>query len=189
MCDRISAAGVGSGHQGGGIVAPIDPAQQARVIAATEAYLVRAERIFDRPFERIPVLFNLRGRAAGQYRRSGKGACIRYNPHIFAKYFEDNVAVTVPHEVAHYVTDCVYGLNSIRPHGAQWRALMQTFEADASRTFSYSLEGVPQRTVQRHAYRCGCAIHQLTSHRHNRIRRGESRYLCRRCGEALVPQG
>lgn len=189
MCDRISTAGTSGGRQGRALIAPIDSEQREHVIATTEAFLMRAERIFDRSFECIAVRFDLRGRAAGQYRRTGQGACIRYNPHIFAKYFEDNVAVTVPHEVAHYVTDCVYGLKRIRPHGPEWQALMQAFGADAARTFRYSLEGVPLRSQRRHPYRCGCTTHQLTSRRHNRIRRGESRYLCRHCGEVLVPQG
>lgn len=167
-------------------VEPIDQAQRQLVIAATEDYVHRASDLLDRSFAPVPVAFDLTGRAAGMYRVRWERRLIRYNPYIFAKYFDDNLAVTVPHEVAHYVTDIVHGLKNIRPHGRQWQALMAAFGAEASRTCSYDLTGVPLRRHKRHSYRCACTTHQLTSRRHNKLQRNQVRYLCRYCGGELA---
>ena len=133
----------------------------------------------------VAVTFDLTGSAAGMYRVHGAERVIRYNPYIFAKYFANNLAVTVPHEVAHYVTDRLYGLRNIRPHGAEWKTVMRSLGADPSVTARYDLSGVPVRRQRRYSYRCECSAHQLSSCRHNKIQRGQSSYLCRRCGSAI----
>jgi len=171
------------------MVEPIGAPRRQRVIAATESYIGRAEMLLGRSFAAIPVLFDLTGRAAGMYRVSQKGRAIRYNPYIFAKAFADNLATTVPHEVAHYVVDVVHGWRNVRPHGAEWQAVMAVLGAEPSRTGAYDLTGVPVRTQRRHPYRCGCTTYQLTTRRHNQVRRGAIRYRCRRCGEELVAAG
>lgn len=170
------------------MIEPIDREQQQRVISTTREYIFRAEEFYHRRFEMIPVNFDLKGRSTGMYRVQHGQREIRYNPYLFAKYFADNLAVTVPHEVAHYATDLIYGLRKIRPHGEEWRALMQAFGADASRTCDYDLEGVPIRAHQRHSYQCGCSDHKLTSRRHNKVLRGGIEYTCRQCGSRLVYQ-
>ena len=133
----------------------------------------------------VAVTFDLTGSAAGMYRVHGAERVIRYNPYIFAKYFANNLAVTAPHEVAHYVTDRLYGLRNIRPHGAEWKTVMRSLGADPCVTASYDLSGVPVRRQRRFSYRCECSTHQLSSCRHNKIQRGQSSYLCRRCGSTL----
>ncbi|MBQ0719742.1 MAG: SprT-like domain-containing protein [Gammaproteobacteria bacterium] len=167
------------------IIAPINAAQQAQVLDKTQATLALAERQYGRQFTAIPVLFDLRGRCSGMYRVRGKERVIRFNPHIFAKYFSDNLATTVPHEVAHYVSDCLYGLGDIRPHGEEWRGVMQVFKADDSRTAAYDLEGIPTRRQRYFDYRCVCQSHRLSSRRHYKLARGEVMYNCRQCGENL----
>jgi SprT protein len=168
-------------------VEPIDVVRRRRVVTATESYIARAGKLLGRSFAAIPVLFDLAGRAAGMYRVNQGGRVIRYNPYLFAKAFADHLATTVPHEVAHYITDMVHGWRNVRPHGAEWQALMVAFGAEPSRTCAYDLAGVPLRTQRRHAYRCGCTTHRLTSRRHNQVRRGAMRYYCRHCGEQLIP--
>lgn len=163
----------------------INNEQQAQVVRETARYIQLAETLLSRKFDDIPVLFNLRGRAAGMYKVTRQERFIRYNPWIFARYYAENLAVTVPHEVAHYITDQVHGLRNVRPHGAEWRELMRMFGADASRTALFDLEGLPQRTYRKYAYRCDCNTHQLTSRRHNRIVRDRARYYCRHCGTVI----
>ena len=167
------------------LIDPIRPEQQQQVVALTQHYVMRAGAMFNRTFASIPVLFNLKGRTAGMYRVKRGQREIRYNPYLFAKYYDDNLAITIPHEVAHYVTDVMYGLSSIRPHGEEWRKVMQMFGADASRTCRYDLEGIPVRRLQRHEYRCGCEVYKLSAHRHRRIQSGRTRYFCRNCGIEL----
>lgn len=171
------------------MVEPIGARQQRQVRAATEGFILRAEQLFGRGFERIPVLFDLRGRAAGMFKVAGRRRWIRYNPWIFSKYFTENLRDTVPHEVAHYIVHELYGSRSIKPHGHQWRGLMQHFGADAGVTFDLDLAGIPRRRQRTHAYRCGCREHQLSSTRHNRVLRGTGRYHCLACGTELLYAG
>jgi len=167
-------------------VEPIDEGQRRRVVAATADCLARAGEALGQRFAEIPVLFDLTGRAAGMYRVSRGERVIRYNPYIFAKALADNLANTVPHEVAHYVADLVYGRDHVRPHGAEWRRVMATLGADPGRTHAYDLSGVPIRNQRRHPYRCACTTHHLTTRRHNQALRGTVSYRCRHCGEALT---
>jgi SprT protein len=91
------------------LVKPIDDTQRQRVIDETMACIHMASDLFNQSFDLIPVNFDLRGRAAGMYRVRNGQRVIRYNPWLFARYFEDNLANTVPHEVAHYIVDMVHG--------------------------------------------------------------------------------
>ena len=171
------------------LLEPIDERQQLQVRRETEDCLQRAGAIFG--FSPVPVAvsFDLTGRAAGMY-RVRRGAChIRYNPWIFAKYYEDNLAVTIPHEVAHHVTDRLYGLRNIRPHGPEWQAVMRSLGVSPRATAQYDLSGVPVRRQRRFSYRCACATHQLTAARHNKVRRGDVVYRCRSCRSTLVFSG
>jgi SprT protein len=167
------------------VVAPLGSEQRQRVVEATRATIGQAAELFDRRFAQIPVTFELRGRAAGMYVVRGGQRVIRYNPHIFAKYFSDNLANTVPHEVAHYVTDALYGLRSVRPHGPEWRAVMRAFGAEPAATCRYDLAGIPVRRQRRYSYQCGCMTHSVSAVRHNRIQGGQARYHCRHCQTPL----
>lgn len=164
---------------------PIDRQREAQVRARTTDYIDLAGSFFGRRFDPVEVTFDLSGKAAGMYRVRGEKRVIRYNPWIFSKYFDDNLAVTVPHEVAHYICEQVYGLGNIKPHGREWKQVMDRFGADASRTCDYDLSGIPVRKTRKYRYECGCDSHWLGSQRHNRVNRGEARYLCRRCGQEL----
>ncbi len=167
-------------------VAAIDERQRQRVCVATLDCLRRAEHLFSLRHQPIPVLFDLRGRAAGMYRVARREAVIRYNPYIFARYFEHGLHTTVPHEVAHYITDRLYGLAHVRPHGREWRGVMQALGAEPRATTRFDLSGIPLRSQRRFAYRCDCSAHQLSTCRHNRIVTGMARYHCRSCGGELV---
>ncbi|HHJ15088.1 MAG TPA: metallopeptidase (SprT family) [Gammaproteobacteria bacterium] len=165
---------------------PIDAPQQAQVRQATLACVARAAGLFEREFVAPPVQFDLIGRAAGQYRVLRGDVSIRYNPFIFARYFEDNLNETVPHEVAHFVVDQLWGLRRVRAHGAEWQSVMRALGVEPRATARYDLTGLPGRRQRRFAYRCACNTHQLTTCRHNRVQRGKARYHCRRCGQPLV---
>lgn len=132
------------------------------------------------------VRFDLRGKAAGQFRVDGANHCvIRYNLALLARHGEDFLRRTVPHETAHYLAFLLYGRGT-RPHGAEWQGLMHSLGADASRCHSYDVSGLAARRLEHFDYHCGCSDHQLTSIRHGRILDGRA-YLCRRCGEPLRP--
>jgi SprT protein len=170
------------------ISSDLDAARRRQVCAATLACQQRAERLFQLGHKPIPVAFDLAGRAAGMYRVARRRAVIRYNPHIFARYFEHGLNTTVPHEVAHYITDRLYGIANVRPHGREWRAVMAALGAEARATVPMDLAGLPVRRQQRFSYRCACETHQLSACRHNRVTAGRARYFCRSCGAELVAQ-
>jgi SprT protein len=175
----------------------INTKQRQQVIELTQVYIKRARQIFNREFDFIPVSFNLTGRAAGMYKVSGDSGLIRYNPFIFARYFDQNIATTIPHEVAHYVTDKMYGKSRgfvfrsrrIKPHGQEWKEVMHAFGADASRTFNLNLEGLPVRKYRYFSYDCECDQHQLSSRRHNRVLRNQRKYYCQKCAGELRLSG
>ncbi|BCO32458.1 protein SprT [Thiohalobacter sp. COW1] len=163
-------------------VAPITPLQQQQVREQTRLYLGRGNRLLERSAPLPAIDFDLRGRAAGQFRVRGGRACIRYNPWVFALDLAGHLRETVPHEVAHYLVWERFGRTA--PHGREWRALMRAFGVTPRATGDYALDGVPVRRQRRHAYRCGCRRHALSTTRHNRARAGVQ-YRCRRCGESL----
>ncbi len=160
--------------------------EQGVICSATIACLRQAGKIYAIDPHPVPVSFDLRGRAAGMYQVQRGQRRIRYNPYIFARYFDDNLAVTVPHEVAHYVTDLLYGLRNVRPHGPEWKSVMQVLGADARVTADYDLGDIPVRRQKRYSYRCKCSTHLLSACRHNRVGRGAASYLCRKCGAPVA---
>ncbi len=173
-------------------IQPLSTERQQQVIAQTNFYIQQAEILFgiktklkNRPVE---ISFKLKGRTAGMYCVKQRQREIRYNDYIFSKFFEDNINVTVPHEVAHYVTDVLYGLNKIKPHGEEWKTVMKAFDADASVTANYDLSGIPMKKLSLYTYRCSCQKHELTSIRHNKITKRRYQYYCNTCKQLLQYQ-
>ncbi len=168
------------------IIEPITEQQQQQVVEVTLSFIQRASRFYDREFKAIPVLFDLSGRASGMYCVKARKKYIRYNPYLFSKYYNDSLSDTIPHEVAHYISDELYGLRRIRPHGAQWKSIMQLFGVAAKATGNYDLTGIPTRQHKRIDYHCSCDTYQFTTKRHNQVVRGTANYACRKCGEVLI---
>jgi SprT protein len=175
------------------IVPPLSPVKQQRVIERTHHYIRQACEFYNVSDTELDINFRLKGRSAGMYRvrRESKSRFarqyreIRYNPYIFAKYFDDNFMTTIPHEVAHYISDVVFGLKNIRPHGREWQEIMRFFGADATVTADYDLTGIPVKKQTYITYHCACREHRLTTIRHNRIRKYNYQYLCKHCKSVL----
>ncbi|VAW98260.1 hypothetical protein MNBD_GAMMA22-2440 [hydrothermal vent metagenome] len=167
-------------------IEPISEQQQQQVIDLTMSFIQRAGRFYERQFKIIPVLFDLSGRASGMYCIKARKKYIRYNPYLFAKYYDDSLSDTIPHEVAHYISDELYGLKNIKPHGQQWKSVMQLFGVTAKATGNYDLTGIPTRQHKRINYHCACDTYLFTTKRHNQVVRGQSNYACRKCGEILM---
>lgn len=168
-----------------GVECALGDLRRAEVVAATLDWLRRARALYRHPLPDIPVHFDLFGRSAGMYRVRGRQREIRYNPLIFETWYDENIADTVPHEVAHYVVDMLHGRRA-RPHGAEWRGVMADFGLVARRTGDFDLSGLPVRRERRFRYRCSCREHELSATRHHRVLRGQSRYHCRVCSGPLT---
>lgn len=168
------------------LIKPINETQQQYVRQQTEACISLARNHFQKDFPGIEIRFDLKGGMAGMYRVQQGEKLIRYNPWIFAKYFDDNLKSTVPHEVAHYISDYLYGIRNIRPHGREWKSIMQLFNADPSRTHQFNMQGIPVRRQQRYSYQCRCRHYDLTTTRHKLIQSGQRKYFCRQCATQLT---
>ena len=167
-------------------IEPISQQQQAEVRRATYRCISQAEQLYQRKFKELQVDFDLSGKCAGMYQVRRSQRRIRFNPWIFAKYYEDSLGDTVTHEVAHYIVDCLYGLRRVKPHGAEWQAVMRDLGGEPRATGNYDLTGIPTRQYQRFAYSCACRTHQLTSLRHRKILKGRAKYLCQYCHGPLT---
>lgn len=171
------------------IVQPLTADQQQQVIEETRTYIKQAVKLFDVKNADVEIVFNLKGRSAGMYRVKRNifrhKREIRYNPYIFSKYFDDNFKTTIPHEVAHYISDMIYGLHKIKPHGKEWKSIMHAFGVDAAVTANYDLTGIPLRYKTLFTYHCSCREHQLGTIRHNRIKNNRGQYYCNTCKQVL----
>ena len=175
------------------IIPPLSTEQQQQVIEQTHIYIEQAVDLFNIKNKVVEINFKLKGRSAGMYRVSRHSSWhfskvkreIRYNSFIFSKYYDDNVSITIPHEVAHYISDILYGLKNIKPHGKEWKAIMQAFGANAAVTADYDLSGIPLKKQSLHTYQCHCRDHQLSAIRHNKIKKRHYRYYCNFCKQAL----
>lgn len=168
------------------MIEPISELQMRQVEDATERCIKKASKLYGREFASIAVDFDLKGRCAGMYQVKGGHRRIRYNPWLFAKYFNDSLNETVTHEVAHYLVDCFYGLRRVKPHGEEWKAIMIDLGAEPRATGDYDLTGIPVRQYAKFNYRCGCRTHQLTSLRHKKIVQRRAQYRCQYCHDFIV---
>jgi len=98
------------------------------------------------------------------------------------------MTTTVPHEVAHYVADILFGFKNIRPHGKEWQAIMCKLGVEPQVTGNYDLSGISMKRQRRFTYVCDCMSHELTTVRHNKISRGKAQYFCGKCGDRLSRQ-
>ena len=168
--------------------AALDPSQEQAVILRTESFIAAAGRIFNIDLLPPAVKFDLRGLAAGMFRTRDGIPEIRFNSWIFARWYDEHLEHTVPHEVAHYVVHRVFKGRRVKPHGAEWRAVMAAFGLPPRVTCSHRLEDIadlPHRRMRRYDYACDCTTHRLSAVRHNRVLRGQAAYVCRRCRQPL----
>lgn len=161
-----------------------------KVRKATEACLQRARATISGA-SRLPSVtlrFDLRGQAAGQMRATNRGRVeIRFNLVLARQNPDAFIAQTVPHEVAHLVVWHKHGRRA-RPHGPEWQAVMrQLGVSEPSRCHAFEIPEGEVRRQRRWPYRCACREYQLSTTRHNRIRRGQQIYSCPNCGEPLAP--
>jgi SprT protein len=130
------------------------------------------------------IRFDLRGRAAGQFCLRRGALQLRFNNALFARYFDENLAQTVPHEVAHFLVYALfsqYGKKRVRPHGPEWQSMMRLLGATPETRHRFSLDGIPVRREQRFAWNCDCRTHSIAKRTHLRMLRGEQR-VCITCG-------
>lgn len=163
----------------------LDDCQRLLVVDETRRRIGEAAHRYAVDIPELPVRFDLTGLGAGMYVARGRERYIRYNPRLFARYFEENLRDTVAHEVAHYVVDVLFGRRGSRPHGHRWRSVMNDFGVPPKVCHAFDTSDLPVRRQRRFAYFCRCGEHRLSAVRHNRVVARRMRYHCCRCGEVL----
>jgi len=162
-----------------------ETALQKEVEQLTLQLLKSAGEHYGKDPGKVELKFDLTGKTAGMalFPRRAK-PIIRLNALLLIENQEDFLKRTVPHEVAHIIARGFFG-KRIKPHGAEWREVMQLFGAEASRCHSYDVSRSTRRTLKRFSYHCECRTHQLSSIRHNRALNGQC-YVCVHCKKQLA---
>ncbi len=145
------------------------------------------------------------GRKAGyaEYRKNK----ISLNCDFFNNgHAEDMITQTGPHELAHLVTDKVYGggqgvklqftgygfrRQRLGPsaHGYEWKSVMRLFGLNPDRCHNYSLEGVKVKGGRDYEYTCKCGgTFHLSITLHRRIQMGQRRW-CKKCKGTIYLKG
>ena len=134
-----------------------------------------------------PLIFKRLGTPVGMCHMDIlKGNTVFINPDFFEKDYSGQLNETLPHEVAHHVTEVLFGWRA-RSHGYQWRMVMSWIGADSSRCHNMDVTSARLRQVDRpFKYLCGCKVHMLTRLKHDRIQSHGKRYVCRLCRKTLV---
>ncbi len=165
---------------------PLSSVQITKIETETQRYIDLANQVLQVSIPPIEIYFNVSGATWGYFVRRQNQQVIRYNPYLFEKHYQEGLTDTIPHEVAHYVVDCLYAGKRIKPHGPEWRKMMILFGVDHPKaTHNTDLTGIPRRRQRRFDYQCGCKVIPLSTTRHYRIQSGRSSYRCGECGEKL----
>ena len=112
---------------------------------------------------------------------------IRLSAPLWPRADEAQRRATVLHELCHLVAHARHG-RRIRPHGAEWCALMQALGVDPERCHHVDRTGL-RRARSRQVARCACRTHALGAVRADRLRRGTAIYRCRHCAAPLRLDG
>lgn len=142
------------------------------------------------------VFRNLGGRAGtNRFTPLTRTSVITINPAYFEKEggYNEQLNKTLPHEVAHHVTDFIHGLGKHnKSHGWQWARTMRWIGLPAERCHKMDVEGIVNRHERPYKYECHCSTpHLLTARKHNKIVNSGGRYRlsCRRCRHHIVYVG
>lgn len=156
-------------------------ALQQAVMRSLRQHLSLANQRLEKNYPEPEILYQQRGTTAGTaWLQSWQ---IRLNPVLLVENGQAFVDEVVPHELAHLLVWKQFG--RVAPHGKEWKWMMESvLGVTAKRTHRFDTESI-QKTF---AYRCACRQHQLTLRRHNKVVRGETRYRCSYCGNALSPE-
>ncbi len=175
----------------------VSPTLEKAVREKIEATLEICRKRYGKALPFPTLHFRQSGRVAGYYQPPsafhGKPESLNINPDYFKKYYDEQLNVTVPHEVAHYVVHHVFG--NVQTHGREWASVMRVIGLPPDRCHTFSVEGVKTRQVAKpFHYGCGCVTHHFTKLKHSRAQSnvtiyGKTGYSCRKCGKRLVYEG
>lgn len=146
-------------------------------------------------FNKFTVTYTLNSsNALGTCRSVGGYHTINLNPKLLNELKGTYIDTVVVHEVCHALVAHNYGFavggKRVMPHGAEFKyyAAMAGISGKATTriaTGSKALQNSGRKT-SRYPYHCDCSEHQLSTVRHNKIKKGHASYSCRKCRQPLV---
>lgn len=162
---------------------------QQLILDKVEESFKKAEVFYGKTLSRPKnIIFKRNGTTAGYSNYYKKELMFQLD---FAEHNkEDFLTSTVPHEVAHYVDDEVYGnkyVNNRRQvHGPRWQYIMtRVFGLNPHRCHNYDTSVTITKQQSRHEYTCGCRTHMVSTTIHNKMLRGQNR-ICLYCKQKIV---
>ncbi|MCF2950059.1 SprT family zinc-dependent metalloprotease [Paraglaciecola aquimarina] len=139
-----------------------------------------ASKQLNKAFQPPKISFNQRGKIAGCARLQTNE--LRFNPVLLKDNHQLFLDEVVPHEVCHLIAFSMFG--KVRPHGKEWKSLMKVlFDLDGQ---TYHKMDVKKVAGKQFVYQCECGPVELSIRRHNKVKRGEQQYTCRRCQSILT---
>ena len=160
--------------------APLEPELMARCEEALSQRLQQAEQALQQTWPSPILSYTQRGKAAGTAHLHRWE--IRLNPVLLVDNLELFLHEVIAHELAHLLVFARHGRGA--PHGKPWQLMMrQVFGLEPRVTHRLDISKLQGPLF---AYRCACQEHHLSVRRHNRLLRGQCRYLCRHCGTPLL---
>lgn len=136
---------------------------------------------------KIPeIRYTTKGSAAGWACWNWGEPYIGINPILLNENPDEMINVTVPHEVAHIVTEEVWNGHPHKAHGKEWAYVMNVFGLKAERCHKMDVSTIRRMRGGEHIYRCSCRTHSLGKIKHNRIKRDGVVYRCKHCRSDLV---
>ena len=118
----------------------------------------------------VQIRMDIRGyRCAGQAIKKGFQFSLRFHPDAIEKHYDDMVANTIPHEVAHTVCQMLPRLG--KNHDAGWKRVCRALGGDDSRTHDMTFGEKPQRT--QHWYKTSTGhLLDVGPQRHRKLQSG-----------------
>lgn len=146
---------------------------QKRVKDKLAECITLAEKKYNQTFTMPTISYKLRGCTAGKA-LPGQWT-VKFNAQLLMENLDDFIDRTVPHELAHLITDRIYpeahqggitfGYGRIRrkkrnPHGSEWQSVMRALGVqDVTRCHSYDVSNARVKNKKRVEYKCtGCGF-------------------------------
>lgn len=125
----------------------------------------------------ITVIFDLRGATGGTALKLGESCTLNYNMTLAMDNQDEYINVIIPHEVAHLITDIIYGViirgyrkgKAIQDsHGREWQYVMRRLGQKPNRCHKMDVSKVKTRLTRPYVYTCSNCHHEykITKNRH-----------------------
>jgi SprT protein len=159
---------------------------QQPIIATVEETFTQAKRIYNRDFEPVRVVFDIRRTSGVAGQATVFPRKIRINKLLLKFYPDFFKSVLVPHEVAHVVAFDLYGAEGWN-HGPRWKSVMRSF--GLAPDVRHDL--VTEKNINIPVYECQRCSTQILVHRtsHALISNGISKCRPCRCNGSLTFMG